>query len=1094
MTEESDKKHTVAPTEAAVKPQRKSPWRWLKRFIYALVGLVVIVVGLIAFILLTESGLKLVNYGLKKSPLNEMVQIDELSGTLWRGIAFDRLYLQLNDDNHIELNHGALAWDLKGLLDRKVVIESVRLKSGDVMLETPGEPTPEDPNAPPFLPFSFERGQLPVDIYIQTVEANDVAVILPDLSVYVESASVKDGEISHTTWAFKDVLYQGLLNIGEEVTLPLNMSASIDADKVNDHINIRLKNATREMRVGDDYFDHAMSLILTGSLNDLTIHDSITFNWPNKLAKPLVIESAIDIRNQADVAWDLTLFNISNQLATTGQWSLSRPTEIQANLDLYLAQLKDAYPDISGALKGDFSIAGDVKKPLLSGDIKGHDIEGFGLILDELTVTAEHNEVQTTNFVAALNNLKFDEFSLQSGKVELHAEKIEQFDIAVTAKNIVDKEKTLIDQMTFTTVGSLETHDIDFKIRSIFNTTDFKGIGHVATNAEGEQEWTLDINRFDVYSDIIGRYTLLNPAKVVASSGDVSLSQLCLAELPTTICVQGQHHEGNSFGTLAVRRLQPKRINAFLPPEIQVNTTADLVVAGQFKDQKSFNGIVDASLSSGQIRYRMQGYEINVPLTKTQVLVRAKPEAITSTVDVDWGQYLQIHGGGSLDDPFGRQLVKAKIDGNAPTLKWILPIVPQLQKLEGQLTMQAEAAGELSQPKGVEVGFKMGLANGEIYNAEYNTLLKNIALNVVLNKGQPTLNITGGLMAGKGRMTILGDVDLVTLNANLKLRGDQLLLADSTNVKALVSPNADVTMRNGQLNIQGGLKIPELRFIYKSSDDPRGSVEHVSPDTIVISSKLPPPTDKEQPDFWKKASMNFNISLGDKVSVGAVGFVGKLTGGIDLKKSINEPLMAIGIINIGSGVYNVLGQELTLDKGRIQFTGLNMTNPNIEFQASRVFDNKRTGSKVSVGVRVTGTANNPKLNLFSQPTMPANSIVSYLALGTDVDSLTAIEVLQIAKMAQRIASGEIVTSPEDGFAKSVGLTDFGVMKDLSGNTSLGIGKYLTPNFYVGIGFSIFEESNGAFGIMRYNFLKYFSFDTQLSDEYSTIDLRFSKEI
>ncbi|KZS22838.1 hypothetical protein BMY_0670 [Wohlfahrtiimonas chitiniclastica] len=397
MTEESDKKHTVAPTDAAVKPPRKSPWRWLKRFIYVLVGLVVIVVGLIAFILLTESGLKLVNYGLKKSPLNEMVQIDELSGTLWRGIAFDRLYLQLNDDNHIELNHGALAWDLKGLLDRKVVIESVRLKSGDVMLETPGEPTPEDPNAPPFLPFSFERGQLPVDIYIQTVEANDVAVILPDLSVYVESASVKDGEISHTTWAFKDVLYQGLLNIGEEVTLPLNMSASIDADKVNDHINIRLKNATREMRVGDDYFDHAMSLILTGSLNDLTIHDSITFNWPNKLAKPLVIESAIDIRNQADVSWDLTLFNISNQLATTGQWSLSRPTEIQANLDLYLAQLKDAYPDISGALKGDFSIAGDVKKPLLSGDIKGHDIEGFGLILDELTVTAEHNEVQTTN-------------------------------------------------------------------------------------------------------------------------------------------------------------------------------------------------------------------------------------------------------------------------------------------------------------------------------------------------------------------------------------------------------------------------------------------------------------------------------------------------------------------------------------------------------------------------------------------------------------------------------------------------------------------------------------------------------------------------
>ena len=68
------------------------------------------------------------------------------------------------------------------------------------------------------------------------------------------------------------------------------------------------------------------------------------------------------------------------------------------------------------------------------------------------------------------------------------------------------------------------------------------------------------------------------------------------------------------------------------------------------------------------------------------------------------------------------------------------------------------------------------------------------------------------------------------------------------------------------------------------------------------------------------------------------------------------------------------------------------------------------------------------------------------------------------------------------------------MKDLSGNTSLGIGKYLTQNFYVGIGFSIFEQQNSAFGLLRYNFLKYFSFDTQVSDEYSTIDLRFSKEL
>ena len=1089
MTAESINTETAeqAPIQ---KNKPKSPWRWLRRFIYLIFFLLILIIGAVGFVVFTESGLKLVNNILKKSPVNEMVQIDNPTGNLWEGISFDRLNITLNEQDYIEILDAKLKWDLNNILDKKVTVQTLSVGKAEVILTNPSEPKLKDPNAPPFLPFSFKRGQLPVDIIIGDVQAENIAVVLADLFVLASKAHIKDGVISQTTWSFKDVAYKGLLNIGKDFILPLNATASIDANKVTDEVNIRLKNSTVGMLAGDEYFDHAMTLIATGTLNDLKIHDAITLNWPSKLAKPLVIESEIDIKNQADLSWDLTLFNISNQLASKGQWSMNHPTFLEANLDVHLNELKDIYPELTGFIEGDFSFGGSFKKPLLSGNLQGKNITGFDLILDDFSIKAEHNEVRTTEFSANINQVKFADLVLEALGVELKAENLEQFDFSVMLKNLVDKEKTLVDSINLTSQGSLEKHDIQLKIQSIFNTTDFAGVGHI--DPEDIKDWSLDINKLDVYSNVVGRYKLLKPSVLKVSPGNIELSLLCLQEYPTTMCMQGSRKGEEGVGSMVIRRLQPKQLNALLAPEVLINTSADLVISGQFIDTKNFKGVVDISLAEGNVRYRTHGYELNVPLKKTHAIIHADPEEVLTEVNIDWGNYLQVHGGGEMKDPFGEQIVDIKIDGNAPTLSWLLPIVPSLQKLSGKLTMGFETTGQLS--KGLDMGFNVSLANGEIYNAEYNSSLKNIGLNIVLEKGQPILKVSGGLSAGSGKMAINGQINLKTIDSNIKVTGDSLLLADSENIKAIVSPNINVDIKKTGAVIRGNLAVPELKFIYKSSEDPRGSVQKVSSDTVVISSKRKPQELKADSKFWDNSTVDFNVILGDNVSVGAVGFVGKLTGSLNLLKSVGQPLTALGIINMGSGVYNVLGQELTLDKGRIQFTGLDIANPNIEFQASRMFENKRTGSKVSVGVRVTGTAQNPKLNLFSQPTMPTNSIVSYLALGSDVDSLTAVEVLQIAKMAQRIASGEIVSSPENGFAKSIGLTDFGIMKDLSGNTSLGIGKYLTKNFYAGIGFSLFDEQNGAFGLLRYSFLKYFSFDTQISNEYSTMDLRYSKEL
>ncbi|MGL4675931.1 MAG: translocation/assembly module TamB domain-containing protein, partial [Wohlfahrtiimonas sp.] len=138
MTTEIAENQAPQTEEQPIK-KKKSPWRWLKRFIYLIIFLLVLIAGFVAFVIFTPQGLKLVDYALKKSPVSEMVQIDELRGTLWQGIQFDRLHLTLNEENYIELSNAEAQWDLSKILEKSVIVKSLSVEQADIILTKPGE-------------------------------------------------------------------------------------------------------------------------------------------------------------------------------------------------------------------------------------------------------------------------------------------------------------------------------------------------------------------------------------------------------------------------------------------------------------------------------------------------------------------------------------------------------------------------------------------------------------------------------------------------------------------------------------------------------------------------------------------------------------------------------------------------------------------------------------------------------------------------------------------------------------------------------------------------------------------------------------------
>src|SRR5699024_7144853 len=157
------------------------------------------------------------------------------------------------------------------------------------------------------------------------------------------------------------------------------------------------------------------------------------------------------------------------------------------------------------------------------------------------------------------------------------------------------------------------------------------------------------------------------------------------------LCAEGERtKEGVNTAVLTLNNLPSSLLKEYLPPDISINTKANATVVGQFSTVEDFIGVVNVSLSKGDIRYRFQGREVLVPLDKTLLEVLAKPTGVTSSLNVDWGKYLRVDGKGSLDDLFAENIVDLDLKANIPSFDWVSPLMPVLQGLGGEVALTSK--------------------------------------------------------------------------------------------------------------------------------------------------------------------------------------------------------------------------------------------------------------------------------------------------------------------------------------------------------------------------------------------------------------------
>jgi len=301
--------------------------------------------------------------------------------------------------------------------------------------------------------------------------------------------------------------------------------------------------------------------------------------------------------------------------------------------------------------------------------------------------------------------------------------------------------------------------------------------------------------------------------------------------------------------------------------------------------------------------------------------------------------------------------------------------------------------------------------------------------------------------APAGSSGIRMDIRAVAQRLQVLVRADRQLS---------VSGNLQAGMNSGQVTLNGDLTIDRAAIMLADASAPSLDADvHV---TSAASRKIAQEKAANEAvrvqaqgsiQAAKPPVVQVTLDLGNDFALQGYGITTRLEGKLQIA---NGPRIT-GEIHTVNGRYRAWGQSLDVETGTIRFSGP-YANPAIDIVAFR------PNIEVKAGVRVTGSANNPRVTLFSEPEMSDAEKLSWVVMGRSAAAGGA-ETALLQQAALALLSGG---GGGGNFASQLGFDEVGLKgpsEDGEQGAAVTIGKRLSKDLYVA-----YEQSlNGAMGTL-----------------------------
>ena len=475
---------------------------------------------------------------------------------------------------------------------------------------------------------------------------------------------------------------------------------------------------------------------------------------------------------------------------------------------------------------------------------------------------------------------------------------------------------------------------------------------------------------------------------------------------------------------------------------------------------------------TGSLDYRQQGNAI--PQADARITIanfqRTGLAAVSEPVDVQFVGRLVPDGGEARAlikrgaTPVGRllatlrplppgsgswmtRLMQAPLSGgiryNGPSgVLFSLAALPN-QQLSGPIAVAADFSGRVSAP---QLNGLIRADNLTYDNETYGTRLSQMKIAARFTNDR--LDLTSlSARAGDGTVQAQGSVGLAADSGfpiDLRARLANAQLAKSDALAATTTGDLHFTYgRDGGL-LQGNLIVPEARYEIIR----QGSAEVPELTGIRHKSQIvtPRPTDRPKPAPVSTIRLDLTVRANNQLFVSGMGLESEWEMNLKIGGTSVAPQITGGL-DLVRGTYSFAGKRFDVTRGTIRFRGGQLTDPDINIQAST------TVNGITAVIAITGTGQRPQIAFTSTPALPQDEVLSRLLFGTNPENLSATEAIQLASALNSLRGSGGGLNPLGKLRSATGFDRLRVLgaDEASGRgTSLAAGKYLTDNIYVEI--------------------------------------------
>ncbi|WP_266183548.1 translocation/assembly module TamB domain-containing protein [Dyella humicola] len=719
-------------------------------------------------------------------------------------------------------------------------------------------------------------------------------------------------------------------------------------------------------------------------------------------------------------------------------------------ITLAIATLADWLPDAAGRVQGTIRVLGKYPGLAVDANLQGQALNYVGQRVDSLRLLANVPDIRRPG-----------------GRLDLQATGVNAGGLAFTQVNVRGD-------------GTAERHNLTLNAHGAALATALSLNGSLRGSA-----WNGTLSSLTIDVQGLPPWRLQQSSQLSYNDGAMSVSELCLTAGEPLLCAAAkQDKAGNLDASYRLHGLPIALVlSAVSTSKVPMRVEGTLQGNGSIRRTSAgaLNGTASITSARGAIAYADRADQPLLTYDNLALNAQLSPS----------NQHIDLHAGltnnGRLDGQVtisgAQQALAGRVSMHMTNLALLEIFTNAVVKPKGTISGDFTLGGTVAQPA----------INGQATASELAAEIPAMGLKlsqgriVVSTRDARHFQIDGTLHSGSGNVALQGSAAIgADTQAVLSVKGSNFTAVDIPSAKIVVSP--DLALRHGAegLDISGSITLDSADV--DLSKLPGAGATRASPDVVVVDDPH-----REEQAARLPITTTVTVNLGKKTHLVGMGLDGHLQGQVVVSERPGRSALGQGQIDV-SGTYRAYGQNLEISRGQLLFASTPIDNPGLNIRAIRRLNpNATIDDGQQVGLIVTGTAQRPVLNVFSQPVMQQSDALAYLITGRPLSQVRGNEGNTVNAAAQALgsAAGNLLAK---SIGARLGIDDVGVTNNdaLGGGSAFTVGKYLSPRLYFSYGVGLFDP--GQVITLRYHISGRWNFEALTATEFSraSINYRFER--